>query len=262
MADVIDYVIVGDDMQAVVITLDPGEGVRSESGSMLFMTEGIDMSTGVQGGFWKGIKRKFTGESFFQTTFNNTGNKRADVAFAAPYPGKIIPIDLAAWQNFICQKDAFLCAANGVDLDIAFTKKLGAGFFGGEGFILQKLSGDGWAFIHAGGTILERTLQQGEKIRVDTGCIVGFQSTVNYDIQFVGGFKNTLFGGEGLFVATLTGPGKVFLQSLPFSKLADRIVASSSLARSSGGGGGAGNVAGAGILGGVLGSVLGGGSGD
>lgn len=258
MADVIDYQIVGDDMQAVIITLDPNEGVRSESGAMLFMTDGIQMNTGAQGGFWKGIKRKFAGESFFQTTFNNTGNKRADVAFAAPHPGRIIPIDLGVWQTFICQKESFLCAANGVDLDIAFTKKLGAGFFGGEGFILQKLSGDGMAFVHAGGTVIEKTINPGETLRVDTGCIVGFQSTINYDIQFVGGFKNTLFGGEGLFVATLTGQGKVFLQSMPFSKLADRIVASSRLAQGSASSTGA-TAGTAGIVGGVLGSILGGG---
>ena len=250
-SDQIDYVLVGDDMQAVIITLDPGEGVRSESGAMLYMQDGIQMDTGVQGGFWKGIKRKFTGESFFQTTFNNTGNQRSDVAFAAPYPGKIIPIDLAQWQDFICQKEAFLCAANGVDLDIAFTKKLGAGFFGGEGFILQRLSGDGWAFIHAGGTIIEQVLQPNESLRVDTGCVVGFQSTVTYDIQFVGGFKNTLFGGEGLFLATLRGPGKVFLQTLPFNKLADRVIMASGITR-----GGTESKGGAGGLLGTIGDII------
>jgi len=247
VSDEIDYVLIGDDMQAVIITLDPGEGVRSEAGAMLFMDPGIQMETGAKGGIWKGIKRMFTGESFFQSSFNNTGTARADVAFAAPYPGKIIAIDLASYQEFIVQKQAFLCAANGVDLDIAFTKKLGAGFFGGEGFILQRISGDGWAFIHAGGTIFEKDLAAGQSLRVDTGCIVGFQPTVQYDIQFVGGFKNTLFGGEGLFISTLTGPGKVFLQTLPFSKLADRVVQASRLASTSGGEskGGVGGILGA-----------------
>ena len=253
VSDEIDYVIIGDDMQAVIITLDPGEGIRSEAGSMLYMEDGIKMETGATGGIWKGIKRMFTGESFFQTTFTNAGTGRADVSFAAPYPGRIIPIDLASYQEFIVQKEAFLCAANGVDLDIAFTKKLGAGFFGGEGFILQRLKGDGFAFIHAGGTIFEKDLAPGQNLRVDTGCIVGFQPSVKYDIQFIGGFKNTLFGGEGLFLATLTGPGKVFLQTLPFNKLADRVVATAALRSGSGGEsrGGASGVLGA--LGGLMG---------
>ncbi len=225
--DVIDYEIVGDDMQAVIITLDPQEGVRSESGAMMYMQDGIQMSTGVDGGIWKGVKRMFTGESFFLTTFTNIGNVRADVSFAAPYPGKIVPLDLAKDREYICQKDAFLCAANGVDIEIAFTKKLGAGFFGGEGFILQKISGDGYAFIHAGGTIVELDLKPGETLRVDTGCLMAFKPTVTYDIQFVGGFKNLLFGGEGLFLATLTGPGKVYLQTIPFNRLARSIIAAS-----------------------------------
>ena len=225
MADVIDYKIYGSEMQLVEIELDPSEGVRAEAGAMMYMDNYIDMQTGVDGGIWKGFKRMFTGESFFITTFYNSGNSKQKVAFSAPYPGKIIPLDLSKYHNqFICQKDSFLCAANGVDLDIAFTRRLGAGFFGGEGFILQRLTGDGLAFIHAGGTIIERELMPDETLRVDTGCIVGFEASVNYDIKFVKGITNALFGGEGLFYATLTGPGKVFLQSLPFSRLADRVM--------------------------------------
>lgn len=233
-ADVIDFEIVGDDMQAVIIILDPGEGVRSESGAMMYMEEGIEMDTGVAGGLWKGIKRKFVGESMFQTTFNNTGAQPANVAFAAPYPGKIIPIDLVEHKEFLCQKEAFLCAANGVDLDVAFTKRLGAGFFGGEGFILQRVSGDGYAFVHAGGTIIEKDLKQGETVRVDTGCLVAFHPSVSYEIKFIGGFKNVLFGGEGLFYAVLRGPGKVYLQTIPFNKLADRIMAAARATTQSG----------------------------
>ncbi len=229
MADVIDYKIFGSEMQLVEIELDPGEAVRAEAGAMMYMDNYIEMQTGVDGGVWKGFKRMFTGESFFITTFYNQGNTKQSVAFSAPYPGKIIPLDLSRYHNeFICQKDSFLCAANGVDLDIAFTRKLGAGFFGGEGFILQRLTGDGLAFIHAGGTIVERELMPGETLRVDTGCIVGFEASVNYDIKFVKGITNALFGGEGLFYATLTGPGKVFLQSLPFSRLADRVMVAAS----------------------------------
>lgn len=229
MADVIDYKIYGDDMQMVEIELDPGEGVRAETGAMLFMENGIEMQTGTGGGgILGGLKRMITGESFFITTFANTGSGKSRVGFAAPYPGKIIPLDLSKLGGtFLCQKDGFLCAANGIDIDVAFTKKIGAGLFGGEGFILQKLSGDGLAFIHAGGTIIEKHLQAGETLRVDTGCLVAFAPTVDYDIQFIGGFKNVLFGGEGLFLARLTGPGLVYLQTLPFSRLADRIVAAS-----------------------------------
>jgi uncharacterized protein (TIGR00266 family) len=252
-ADVIDYEIIGAEMQAVVITLDPQEGVRSESGAMLYMEDGIEMSTGATGGIWKGIKRAFTGESFFQTTFTNTGARRANIAFAAPYPGKIIPLDLSVEREYLCQKEAFLCAANGVDLDIAFTKKLGAGFFGGEGFILQRIKGDGLAFIHAGGTIIERTLTGNESLRVDTGCLVAFQPSVAYDIKFIGGFKNVLFGGEGLFYAVLRGPGKVYLQTLPFSKLADRIFTASKMASTSTGES-KGSIAGV-LGGGILGAI-------
>jgi uncharacterized protein (TIGR00266 family) len=235
MADVIDYKIYGDDMQLVEITLDPGEGVRAEVGTMMYMESGIQMDTNTGGGLFKGFKRMLTGEGFFITTFLNTAAGRASVGFAGPYPGKIVPLDLARLGGtFLCQKDSFLCAANGIDIDIAFTKRLGAGFFGGEGFILQKLSGDGLAFIHAGGTIIQRNLQAGEQLRVDTGCLVAFSPSVNYDISFVGGFKNMLFGGEGLFLVNLTGPGTVLLQTLPFSRLADRILAGVRIPREEG----------------------------
>ena len=231
MAHEIEYQIHGDDMQAVQITLDPGEAVHAEAGAMLFIEDDIEMDTGTQGGLMKGLKRAIVGESFFITTFENRGGKRRDVTFAAPYPGKIIPLDLGATGTWLCQKDAYLCSAYGIDISIAFSKKLGAGLFGGEGFILQKLSGDGLAFAHAGGTILERELAPGETLRVDTGCLVAFQEHVDYDIQFIGGFKNVLFGGEGLFFATLRGPGKIYLQTLPFSRLADRVVAASGIRR-------------------------------
>lgn len=231
-SDVIDYKIIGDDMQAVIITLDPNEQVIAEAGGMLYMTQGIDMQTsmatdkskGFFGNLLKAAGRVMTGESFFITNFTNTGNARADVAFAAPYPGRIVPLELGKMGGtMICQKDAFLCAARGTDVAVAFQKKLGVGLFGGEGFILQRLTGDGLAFVHAGGMVFKKTLAQGEAIRIDTGCIVAFMPSVHYDIQFVGGFKNALFGGEGLFFATLTGPGEVYLQTLPFSRLADRI---------------------------------------
>ena len=251
MADVIDYKVFGDDIQVVEIGLDTGEGVRAEAGAMLYMESGIEMQTGTGGGMFSGFKRMLTGESFFITTFLYNGPGRGHVAFGAPYPGKIIPIDLAQVGGvFMVQKDGFLCAARGVDIDIAFTKRLGAGIFGGEGFILQRLSGQGLAFVHAGGTILKREMKAGEKLRVDTGCLVAFAPTVDYDIQMIGGFKNALFGGEGLFVATLTGPGTVYLQSLPFSRLADRIVAASRVGRT----GEQRGVAGIGgsILGGIL----------
>lgn len=226
MSDVIDYKIFGDDMQAVEIELDPGEGVRAEVGAMLYMEHGIEMQTSTGGGMFAGFKRMLTGDSFFISTFLNNGGGKSHVAFGAPYPGKIIPLDLGQLGGrFICQKDGFLCAARGIDINIEFTKKIGVGIFGGEGFILQRLEGRGLAFVHAGGTILKRTLRAGESLRVDTGCLVAFAPTVAYDIQFVGGFKNALFGGEGLFFATVTGPGDVYLQSLPFARLADRVVA-------------------------------------
>jgi uncharacterized protein (TIGR00266 family) len=228
MADVIDYTIHGDDMQLVEIELDRGEGIRAEAGAMMYMEEGIEMQTSTGGGLFKGFKRMITGESFFITTFLYSGSGKGHVAFGAPYPGKIIPLDLeTVGGTYLCQKDAFLCAANGIDIDIAFTKRLGAGFFGGEGFILQRLQGNGLAFLHAGGTIVKKDLGPGETLRVDTGCLVAFAPSVDYDIQFIGGFKNALFGGEGIFLAKLTGPGTVFLQSLPFSRLADRVFAAS-----------------------------------
>ena len=228
MADMIDFTILGDDMQLVEVELDPGEGVRAEAGAMMYMNEGIQMQTGADGGLFGGFKRMLTGESFFITTFLNTATGKSKVAFGAPYPGKIIPLDLGEHgQEFLCQKDAFLAAARGIEIEVAFTKRLGAGIFGGEGFILQRLAGDGMVFIHAGGTIIKRYLIPGQTLRVDTGCLVAFAPTVDYDIQFVGGFKNALFGGEGLFLTTLTGPGEVYLQSLPFSRLADRIYAAS-----------------------------------
>jgi uncharacterized protein (TIGR00266 family) len=228
MADIIDFKIYGDDMQIVEVELDPGEGVRAEAGALNYMDEGVEMQTSTGGGIFKGFKRAITGESFFITTFLNNLSGKKVVAFGAPYPGKIIPLELnKLGGSFLCQKDAFLCAARGIEIEIAFTKKLGAGIFGGEGFILQRLEGDGMAFIHAGGTVIEKELKSGETLRVDTGCLVAFAPSVSYEIQFVGGFKNALFGGEGLFLARLTGPGLVYLQSLPFSRLADRILAAS-----------------------------------
>lgn len=226
MADVIDFKIHGDDMQLVEVELDAGEGVRAEVGAMMFMEAGIEMQTSTGGGLFKGFKRMITGESFFITTFLNQAGGKRHVAFGAPYPGKIIALDLSKLGGtFLCQKDGFLCAAKGIEIEVAFTRKIGAGLFGGEGFILQRLQGDGMAFIHAGGTIIQRNLLPGQVLRVDTGCLVALAPSVNYDIQFVGGFRNALFGGEGLFFATLTGPGLVYLQSLPFSRLADRILA-------------------------------------
>jgi uncharacterized protein (TIGR00266 family) len=233
-SDEIDYQITGDDMQFVEVEVDPGETVIAEAGAMMYMTPGIrmeakfgDPSVEDQGLFGKVLtagKRVLTGESLFMTTFTGEGPGKQQVAFAAPYPGKIIPMDLAQLGGeLLCQKDSFLCAARGVSIGIAFTKRIGAGLFGGEGFILQKLTGDGLAFVHAGGTLHQRRLQSGETLRVDTGCIVAFQPSIQYEIKFVGGIKNTLFGGEGLFFATLTGPGDVWLQSLPFARLADRI---------------------------------------
>ena len=248
MAHEIDYKIIGDDIQVVEVELDPQEAVRAEVGAMLYMEQGIAMQTGTGGGLFSGFKRMLTGESFFITTFMNNGLGKQHVAFAAPYPGKIIPLHLGRLGGtYYCQKDGFLCAAQGVDIEVAFTKKMGAGLFGGEGFILQKLTGDGLAFVHAGGTIIARELKPGETLRVDTGCLVAFAPTIDYDIRFVGGFKNALFGGEGLFLATLTGPGLVYLQSLPFSRLADRIIAASGF------GGGREQSRG---LGGILGGVI------
>jgi uncharacterized protein (TIGR00266 family) len=222
----IDYRIVGDDMQAVIITLDPGEAVQAEAGAMMFMEDGVAMNTGTGGGLLKGVKRIIAGESFFITTFLNQAGERRKLSFSAPFPGKILALDLTS-GGILCQRDAYLCSAYGIDISVAFTKRLGAGFFGGEGFILQRLTGDGLAFVHAGGTLIKRTLTAGEKLRVDTGCLVAFEEGVDYDIEFVGGFTTALFGGEGLFFTTLTGPGTIYLQTLPFSRLADRVLAAS-----------------------------------
>ena len=231
----VDYEIFGNDMQVVEVELDPNETVIAEAGAMNWMDDGItfDAKMGDGSSPDKGIfdklldagKRAITGESLFMTHFSNHGAGKKRVAFAAPYPGKIIALDMAKiGSELICQKDAFLCAALGTQVTIAFTKRLGTGFFGGEGFILQRLVGDGMAFIHAGGTIVKKELR-GETIRVDTGCIVGFTSGINYDIERAGNLKSMFFGGEGLFLATMRGAGTVYLQSLPFSRLADRIIA-------------------------------------
>jgi uncharacterized protein (TIGR00266 family) len=237
MADEIDYKLIGDDLQAVIITLDPGEMVIAEAGAMMYMEDGIEMNTaldphnqtsGLLGKLFTGAKRVLAGESFFITTFANGGSKRQDVAFAAPYPGKISAIDLRTWRgSIIAQKDSFLCAARGINVQIAFTKRFGAGFFGGEGFILQKISGDGLAFLHASGTLHEVQLNGSESLRVDTGCLVAMEEAVQYDIETVPGIKTALFGGEGLFFVRLRGPGRVILQTMPFSRLADRIIAAS-----------------------------------
>lgn len=221
----IDYNIYGNDMQVVEIELDAGEGVRAEAGAMLYMDGGIEMQTSSGGGLFKGFKRMLTGESFFITTFLNDSKEKKKVAFAAPFPGRILPVDLGAvGGSILCQKDSFLCAARGIEIEVAFTKKLGAGLFGGEGFILQKLEGNGLVFIHAGGTLLEKELKSKEVLMVDTGCLCALDPGVDYDVKFVGGFKNALLGGEGIFLARLEGPGKVYLQSLPLSRLADRII--------------------------------------
>jgi uncharacterized protein (TIGR00266 family) len=235
-ADAIDYEIFGEEMQYAEVTLDPGEMAIAEPGNMMYMTPGIRMETrfgdpsaqqsGLFGKIMTAGKRVLTGESMFMTTFHNSSNTREKVAFAAPYPGKILALDLREFGGqLICQKDSFLAAARGIQIGIAFQKKIGVALFGGEGFIMQRLTGDGIALVHAGGTLLRRSLAPGETLRLDTGCLVALTSGVQYDIQFVGGFKNTLFGGEGLFLAALTGPGEVWVQSLPFSRLAGRILA-------------------------------------
>lgn len=231
----IEYKLHGDDMQFVEIILDPGESCIAEAGAMMMMDQSIKMETlfgdgakkgGIFGVLGGAAKRAITGESLFVTSFTNEGRDKQQVSFASPYPGKIIPIDLSIYGGkIVCQKDSFLCAAKGVSIGVDFTKKIGAGFFGGEGFILQKLEGDGLAFIHAGGTIVKKTLNSSETLRVDTGCLVAMTKNVRYNIEFVGGIKNTLFGGEGLFLATLTGPGDVWIQSLPFNRLASKVFA-------------------------------------
>jgi uncharacterized protein (TIGR00266 family) len=265
-SDELDYELIGDDLQAVIVTLDPGEMVLAEAGAMMFMEQGIEMNTsldpnkqggGMLGKLFAGAKRVLSGESFFITTFANATTVRRNVAFSSPFPGKIRPVDLRDWGGvIIAQKDTFLCAPRGTQVDIAFTKRIGAGFFGGEGFILQRISGDGVAVLQASGAIWEKTLAPGEVLRVDTGCIVAMESQVEYDIQMVPGIKTALFGGEGLFFATLTGPGKVMLQTMPFSRLADRIIAASP--RAGGRQSQEGGVLGTAMLGGMLGGVLGG----
>lgn len=231
----IDYKILGNEMQCVEIELDPQETVVAEPGSFMMMDNGIDMQTifgdgskqtpGILEKLFSAGKRMLTGENLFMTAYTNMSQGKKQVNFAAPYPGRIIPMDLYhLGGKVICQKDSFLCAAKGVSVGIEFQRKLGTGLFGGEGFIMQKLEGDGMAFVHSGGHVIERTLQPGEMLKIDTGCIVAFTHDVNYDIQFVGGIKNTLFGGEGVFFATLSGPGKVWIQTLPISRLAGRIM--------------------------------------
>lgn len=230
----IDYQIYGEEMQYVEIELDPQEAVVAEAGTFMMMDSGIRMETifgdgsnqnqGVMGKLFSAGKRMLTGESLFMTVFLNVEYGKKKVSFASPYPGKIVPLDLTFYRGkFICQKDAFLCAAKGVSVGIEFSRKLGRGLFGGEGFIMQKLEGDGMAFIHAGGTLARKELAPGEILKVDTGCIVGFTQEIDYDIEFIGGIRNSIFGGEGLFFATLRGPGVVYIQSLPFSRLAGRV---------------------------------------
>lgn len=222
-------------MQCVEIELDPQETVIAEAGSLMMMHQDMKMETvfgdgskntqSFMGKVFSAGKRVLTGESLFMTAYTNMGRSKSHVTFAAPYPGKVIPLDVAALGGkVICQKDAFLCAAQGTAIGIEFQRRIGVGLFGGEGFIMQKVEGDGLAFVHAGGTVIERDLQAGEVLKVDTGCIVAFTQSIDYDIEFVGGIKNTIFGGEGLFFGTLRGPGKVWIQSLPFSRLADRII--------------------------------------
>ncbi|HJS04973.1 MAG TPA: TIGR00266 family protein [Variovorax sp.] len=265
--DVVDYEIRGAEMQFVEVELDPGEAAIGEAGSLMFMDGGIGMDTvfgdgsaqqgsGLFGKLLGAGKRLVTGESLFTTVYTNNAQDKRRVAFAAPYPGKILPMDLKALGGtLICQKDAFLCAARGVSLGIAFQRKLSVGFFGGEGFIMQKLDGDGLAFVHAGGTVVERELVPGQTLMVDTGCVVAFTPNVNFEIEYVGKIKTALFGGEGLFFAKLGGPGTVWLQSLPFSRLASRVFAA---APQRGGSREEGSVLGGFGAGGLLGGVLGG----
>ncbi|MFE8699929.1 TIGR00266 family protein [Cytobacillus sp. FJAT-54145] len=250
----IDYKLYGDDMQFVEVELDPNETVIAEAGSLMMMEDGIRMETifgdgssgsggGVFGKLLGAGKRVITGESLFMTTFTNEGSGKKRVSFASPYPGKIVPMDLSELNGkIICQKDAFLAAAKGVSVGVEFQRKIGAGFFGGEGFIMQKLEGDGMAFVHAGGTIIKKELAHGEKLKVDTGCLVAMTSGVNYNIEMVKGIKTALFGGEGLFFATLEGPGTVWVQSLPFSRLASKVFAAAPQRGGSTGEGGIGRV--------------------
>lgn len=265
--DVVDYEIKGSEMQFVEVELDPGEAAVGEAGSMMFMDAGIGMDTvfgdgsastsGLFGKLLGAGKRLITGESLFTTMFTNQGQNKLRIAFAAPYPGKIIPMDLRQLGGMlVCQKDAFLCAAKGVSLGLYLQQKMSTGFFGGEGFIMQKLEGDGLAFVHAGGTVVKRELQPGQTLLIDTGCVVAFTPNINFEIQYVGKIKTAMFGGEGLFFAKVTGPGTVWLQSLPFSRLASRVFAA---APQRGGSREEGSLLGAGLLGGgLLGGALGG----
>jgi uncharacterized protein (TIGR00266 family) len=265
--DAVDYEIKGAEMQFVEVELDPGEAAVGEAGSMFFMDTGIAMETvfgdgsaqtgGLFGKLLGAGKRLVTGESLFTTVYTNQASGKQRVAFAAPYPGKILPMSLRELGGtLICQRDAFLCAARGVSLGIAFQRKLSTGFFGGEGFIMQKLEGDGLAFVHAGGTVVKRELRAGESVFVDTGCVVAYTPNVNFEIQYVGKIKTALFGGEGLFFAKLTGPGTLWLQSLPFSRLASRVFAAAPQGgggrKEEGGMGTLGGLVGGGLLGGVL----------
>ncbi len=244
-ADEIDYRLIGDDLQAVIVTLDPGEAVTAEAGAMMYMEDGIRPITtldpnneggGLLGKLMGGAKRVLSGDSFMMTVFINESHQRRDVAFASPFPGKIQAINVLDWGGtIIAQRDAFLAGARGLDVSIALQRKIGAGFFGGEGFVLQKISGDGLAFLHASGTLVQRDLQAGEVLRVDTGCFVAMQPSVEYDIEMVKGIKTALFGGEGLFYVRLRGPGRIVLQTLPFSRLADRIIAAAPAGRTGGG---------------------------
>ncbi len=264
-SDELDYELIGNDLQAVVVTLDPGETVIAEAGAMMFMEQGIEMNTtldpnrqggGMLGKLFAGAKRALSGDTFFVTTFANSASVRRRVAFSSHFPGRIQPVDLQDWGGtIIAQKDSFLCAPRGTSVDIAFTRRIGAGFFGGEGFILQRISGDGVAVLHASGSLWEKTLERGETLRVDTGCIVAMESQVQYDIQLVPGIKTALFGGEGLFFALLTGPGRIMLQTMPFSRLADRILAAAP--RAAGNQLQQGSTLGGVVLGSVLGGVLG-----
>ena len=264
VAHQVDYKIFGDDIQFVEIGLDYGETIVAEPGAMMYMDSNIEMDTmfgdgsektkGFKGMLATAGKRVLTGENLFTATFTNKSVDKKAVAFAAPYPGKIIPVNLLDYDGqIICQRDSYLCSAKGIEITIAFQKKIGAGFFGGEGFIMQKLVGDGFAFLHAGGTIIKKELAPGEMIKLDTGCLVAFTQGVDYDVQMAGNVKSALFGGEGLFLATLRGPGSIWIQSLPFSRIADRIYSAS---RKSGGGGSKGEAS---LLGNIgIGNLFGG----
>jgi len=263
MSDVIDFRLIGDDLQAVIITLDPGEMVQAEAGAMMYMQDGIVMNTtldpnaqggGLMGKLFQGAKRALSGDTFFVTTFANAANVRQDVAFSSHFPGKILPVEMGDWGGtIIAQKDSFLAAARGINVTIAFTKRIGAGFFGGEGFILQRIEGsDGLVFLHASGALHEMHLRAGESLRVDTGCLVAMEQQIDYDIEMVPGIKSALFGGEGLFFARLRGPGRVLLQTMPFSRLADRILAAAPGRREHR----VERLGAAGIIGGVIGSMM------